>query len=243
MTDGKTDYKYTEIILPMPLEQIIDNHSHAIGSVSLSPIQAAWNLTGAILQYYTPISDKEKSKDPKDRRSFNPNNTDAFALGKSLFFAKTRTAINPIAEQLYQSPIPRTWTYTFNYVPTSAKEAEAFNDCIRSLKEHSYPTLTAEDLMYKMPGTCDFYFVTNDSLNGKIIKNSVLPYNKKPCFISDIQISYLNGTTTYTHFKDGNPTSTVVTLTLIETQLLSREDFYRPSERKLMSSGVTPTPE
>jgi hypothetical protein len=183
------------------------------------------------------MRDNEKPKDAKDRRSFNPNNTDAFALGKSLFFAKTRTAVNPIAEQLYQSPIPRTWTYTFSYVPTSAKEAEAFNDCIMMLKEHSYPTLTAADLMYKMPGTCDFYFVTNNlkgfmSNNKDTEKNSVLPYNKKPCFISDIQISYLNGTTTYTHFKDGNPTSTVVTLTLIETQLLSREDFYTPNERR-----------
>jgi hypothetical protein len=87
------------------------------------------------------------------------------------------------------------------------------------LKEHSYPISWAGDNFYDFPGTCDFEFWVN---NDKAVQ---LPYNKKPCFITNVMVSYINGTGTYTHYWDGNPTSIVLTITFLETELLSRADF------------------
>ena len=217
-------YKYTEIILPMPLEQIVDQHSHALGFAPLSPIMiglaTAGNFLGALGKLRDPRPDQVRS--PKDLRPFNPYNTNTREYAQNVASAKIRTTLNPINELLYQSPIPRTWTYTFSYVPTNKKNSDSFLNIIEKLKQHSYPTLSGKEFFYHFPGTCDFKFVVNEE------ENPNLPHNIRPCFISDIQVSYLNGTTTYTHFTDGNPTSIVLTLTIAETQLLTREDFYPP---------------
>lgn len=217
-------YKYTEIILPMPLEQIVDQHSHAVGMAPLNPVLISLAVAGNFIKAIGSQR-PDQIKSSKDLRPFNPYNTNVREFGQNVVSAKIRTTINPINELLYQSPIPRTWTYTFNYVPTNKKNSDYFLNIIEKLKQHSYPTLSGKEFFYHFPGTCDFYFKVNEK------ENRNLPHNIRPCFISDIQISYLNGTTTYTHFKDGNPTSIVLTLTISETQLLTREDFYPPEVR------------
>ena len=239
-THGK--YYYTEIILPMPQEQIVDSHSHTIGGAQLSPIQMGLNIAESAVNFFVNQRREKDTSNKKDLRNFNPNTTDIVGYLKNYASAKTRLAINPMAENLYQSPVARQWQFTFNYIPTNKNDYDTFIQMIEKIKQHSYPTLTADELLYNFPGTCDFFMSIN---NGKFEETSggTLPHNKKPCFISDVQISYLNGTGTYTHFWDGNPTSIVLTITLIESQLLTREDFLDKKTRQEIEDGTyVPTP-
>ena len=230
--DEVQSYHYTEIILPMPQEQIVDSHSHTIGGAQLSPIQMGINIAESALNFFVNQRREKDTSNKKDLRNFNPNSTDILGYLKNYASAKTRLAINPMAENLYQSPVARQWQFTFNYIPTNKNDYDTFIQLIEKIKQHSYPTLTADELLYNFPGTCDFHMAINNE------RNSVLSYNKKPCFISDVQISYLNGTGTYTHFWDGSPTSIVLTITLIETQLLTREDFLDKKTFEEIKNGT-----
>jgi len=235
--DDVDNYHYTEIILPMPQEQIIDSHSHTIGGAQLSPIQMGLNIAESAVNFFVNQRREKDTSNKKDLRNFNPNTTDIVGYLKNYASAKTRLAINPMAENLYQSPVARQWQFTFNYIPTNKNDYDTFIQMIEKIKQHSYPTLTADELLYNFPGTCDFHMAINNE------RSSVLSYNKRPCFISDVQISYLNGTGTYTHFHDGSPTSIVLTITLIETQLLTREDFIDKNTLDEIKNGTyVPTP-
>jgi len=221
LVDIGKQFKYTEIVLPMPVQQIIDSHSHELNSVSLNPTQAVLGSVYGIAQKYL-----FSAGDPKNKKGYaNPFGNDVGQLLVNSASAAGRMAFNPNLETLYRSPNPRQWVFTFNYYPTNKKDADNFQVLVGKIKEHSYPTIDLLGAAYNFPGTCDFEFMINDR------PNSTMPKNLKPCFISDIQISYLNESGTYTHFWDGNPTSTNLTVTITETQLLSREDFFTANDR------------
>lgn len=218
------DYKFTEIYLPMPVDQIIDSHSHEVSSTVLNPLPMILSSVAGFVAKFT----QKFYKDNRDSKTFqSSSSTNLVDYLVDVTKATTRKTVNPNAEVLYQTPTPREFQFTFNFVPTNKDAADSFIEICDKLKEHSYPIVLGKGLFYDFPGTCDFEMYTNSQAN------NVLPYNKKPCLIKDVMVSYLNGTGTYTHFYDGNPTSIVLTITFIETELLSRTDFIPQKDRFL----------
>ena len=71
-------------------------------------------------------------------------------------------------------------------------------------------------MLYTFPGTIDFYFKINN------IRSEVLPFSIEKCFIRSIQLDYIGQTGFYTHFKDGNPVTMLVSLEITESRLLDR---------------------
>lgn len=214
--------KYKIIYLPMPMQQIIDSHAHQIGEIGLNPLTPTYSLiTSVISEIFGGGGGKSITG---NKKGFEADSS-VIDFAANTLKLKSRKAINPTVETLYGRPNAREWQYTFEYVPTNKKESDNFIEIISLLKQHSYPTVDAGDTMYNFPGTCQFYFEINNKRVYSGENNEGLPSSLKPCFIRDIQVSYINGTGNYTHFRDGTPTSINLTMTLVETQLLNRQDL------------------
>jgi hypothetical protein len=228
-TEGSKGDKYKIIYLPLPQGQLVDSHSHSIQGVAMNPLIP---IIGAGLGIANSILGGGQKGDNRDGgRGFQANAAvGSYALNALQLTA--RKAINPAQETLYQSPVPRQWQFTFTYVPTNKTEAENFFNIVEMLKQHSYPTLDADAVLYNFPGTVHFYFVTNgteisegDSNPNDPNINTKLPRSLYPCFIKSVQINYINEGGIFTHFWDGNPTSINLTLDIVESKLLSRESL------------------
>lgn len=226
---GSSGDKFKIIYLPMPQGQLIDSHSHSIQGVAMNPLVP---IVGAGLSMANAIFGGKQTGDKGDgNRGFQSGAAVGNYALNALQLA-ARKAINPAQETLYQSPVPRQWQFTFVYIPTNKDEADSFLNIVEILKQHSYPTIDADAVLYNFPGTVDFYFVTNsteiDSTKSSLDSpniNEKLPRSLFPCFIKSVQISYINETNTFTHFWDGNPTSINLTLDIVESKLLSRESL------------------
>lgn len=227
-TSGSTDSKFKIVYLPMPIGLLVDSHSHNLTGVAMNPAQAAFGLVataGSVVGGLSTGGSFGGLIGNMSRGFTAPTSAIQYALNAVQL--KSRKAVNPTMETLYNSPVPRQWQYTITYVPTNKKDADNFLEIIENIKMHSYPTLSGQesaDLLYQYPGLVEFYFV----INGQENRHS-LPYSIKPCFIQSIQINYINESGTYTHYYDGNPTSINLTIELLETQLLTREDMIAES--------------
>lgn len=227
---GSEGNRYKIIYLPMPRGQLVDSHAHTINGVAMNPALPLASLAASALNSAIPGGSTSGSSRGIGARGYSiPGGVGEYIMNAAQL--NSRKAINPAQETLYQSPVPRQFQFEFGYAPTSKEEADNFIQIVDILKQHSYPTVDAEAVLFNFPGTVDFYFVTNSMIDedGDIDEdrpeNKVLPKSYHPCFIKSVQIDYISETGFYSHFYDGNPTFINLTLELVETKLLTREDL------------------
>lgn len=228
---GSKGSRYKIIYLPMPRGQLVDSHAHTVNGIAMNPALPLASMAASTLDKFIPGGSTSGSGRGSGSRGFSlPGGVSEYIMNAAQL--NSRKAINPAQETLYQSPVPRQFQFQFTYAPTSKEEADNFIQIVDVLKQHSYPTVDAEAVLFNFPGTVEFYFVINSMIDedGNIDEerpeNKVLPRSYHPCFIKSVQVDYITeGNGFYTHFYDGNPTAMNLTLELVETKLLTREDL------------------
>ena len=81
------------------------------------------------------------------------------------------------------------------------------------------------------------FFALSPLFNNGSSQNLTVCKNSSPTSLNSL-LAASNGTGTYTHYYDGNPTTIVLTVTFIETQLLSRINFIPQDEKQKLDDIV-----
>ena len=204
--EGSNGAKKLTVYLPLP-KTIQDSHSHELDGFSNNPLIPLVNIAMNLLDFGS-------SNSKGGTRKYKETGVGEF-IGNNIKLA-ARKSINPAVETLYRAPNPRTWQFNIEYSPTNKQEADKFIQIVEKLKQQSYPTKDLAGMLYTFPGTIDFYFKINN------IRSEVLPFSIEKCFIRSIQLDYIGQTGFYTHFKDGNPVTMLVSLEITESRLLDR---------------------
>jgi len=138
--------------------------------------------------------------------------TNAYALG-------TQRAINPNTKALLERVNIRQFTFQFNMIPTSKKEAEMIRAIVKTFRTELYPdTVDIGDYpsLLRYPNKFRIMVVPNgDPGNKHVVKF-------KDAFLQSVNTSYNPTSTTY--FGDGSPVETVITLNFIEEGIMTKKD-------------------
>lgn len=128
--------------------------------------------------------------------------------------AKSKPLVNPGYFQNYTGTEPRSFSFSYNFVPNSSDEAEQLVEIIRLLKKYSSPTETAS-LLLTAP---HFFSVTfgNQKLQGLT--------NIRPCVLSSIEVNY-SGSGYLETTMDGMPKNIIMSLTFNEIRAITSSDW------------------
>lgn len=152
---------------------------------------------------------------------------------------RSRQVVNPHMQFLYKSVNQRTFEYTFNFAPRSAKESEALDNIVRAFKFYSHPEILSESggRFHGYPAEFDIQYISKEK------KKSGEPYFQENdwlnrvgrCYLKGVSVDY-SGADTFSTFRHheaptpekflgtttqnrlGNP-PTFVTLTLSFSEL------------------------
>ena len=127
---------------------------------------------------------------------------------------KQRNLLNPDFCQNYRGSAPRTFTFTFNLIPNSKKEAEDMVNIILTLKKYSSPKVTASFLMTQPRFFCIEF--GNPQLNKMI--------NALPCVLQEVNTNYSAGGYVDTTL-DGMPKYVSLQLTFAEYRAIDFDDW------------------
>jgi len=137
------------------------------------------------------------------------------------------TAINPQVELLYSHPELRSFQFSFNFFPSSQREAVTIDEIIRLFKYWSAPSLKANSSgrYFTPPGSFDIEFMYNGRMNKNIPKIST-------CVLENIQVNYApNGFSAletnpgepFGEKGDGMPTQITLQIDFRETEIITRD--------------------
>lgn len=124
--------------------------------------------------------------------------------------------INPQYEIFFERPTARNFTFDFKMIPRNAQEAQAIQDIVRTFKAYSAPELDSTGeagRYYKYPCYFQIEYWNADRL-----------HRLKNCALTNITINYTGSGTPGTYY-DGAPVQTDMTLSFMESELLTREDI------------------
>ncbi len=122
--------------------------------------------------------------------------------------------VNPHWELFFEGVDPRSFTFEFKMSPKNATEANAIQAICRLFKIHAAPGTAKEKTRYwTYPSYFEIEYWNADQVH-KI----------KPCALTNIQINHSATGTNHT-FYDGFPIQTDLSLTFMESVLLTRDDF------------------
>ena len=121
-------------------------------------------------------------------------------------------SINPYFELFFESVAPRTFSFDFKMSPRNAQESEAIQNIVRAFKTFAAPPGGhGESLRYwGYPSMFEIEYWNVDKI-----------HKLKPCALQNITINYAGAGTNHT-FYDGTPIQTDMTLTFMESELLTR---------------------
>jgi len=136
------------------------------------------------------------------------------ALSKS-----SGVAANPKKEQLFKAVDYRTFTFTYQFFPRSAQEAQNVRDIIQEFKLHMHPEYkdAAGNFLYLYPSEFDIFYYQNGRENTNLHRHT-------SCVLTDMVVSY-TPQATVSMFPDGMPTQINVSLTFKELALLTKESI------------------
>jgi len=129
-------------------------------------------------------------------------------------------ADNPYMEVLFDAMALRTFTYNFNFAPKNEQEAIEVKKIIQIFRFHMTPELRGgQSRFLGLPSQFDIHYMFL-SKDGIASENNY--YNKiATCVLQNCAVNYTpNGVKS---FEDGGPTTTTMTLTFKETELLTKE--------------------
>ena len=128
---------------------------------------------------------------------------------------RMQTGMNPQEFMLFKASNARQFSFTFNFLPKSGAESNAAIDIIKYFRTRMYPTVAANDLMYKFPEvfTIDFRSIEEDAIP-KIAESA----------LTNATITYNPNSMSY--FKQGNrPVEIGLTLSFQELMPLTSENI------------------
>jgi len=128
-----------------------------------------------------------------------------------------QTTTNPNTRAVFKQVPLREFTFSFKMLPQSQKEAQEIEKIIQFFREEIYPeTYSALDtpVAYKFPNK----FVTNISYDEKDVGITILP-----AYLRNMSTTY-NGTS-QSFYRDGRFSEIDLTLTLVESRTLSKQDI------------------
>lgn len=122
---------------------------------------------------------------------------------------------NPGYFQNYSGSGPRFFSFTFNFIPNSQKEANTLIDIIMTIKKYSSPTSTLAGTALLAPHVFHIEF-GNDKLNRLT--------NMRPCVLQSIDVNY-SGSGFMETTMDGMPKHIVVSMSFAESRALTSDDW------------------
>ena len=128
---------------------------------------------------------------------------------------RRQTGMNPQEFMLFKAPSARPFQFTFNFLPKSSAESDAVINIIKYFRSRMYPTVAANDLMYKFPQVFTIGFRSIDDKAIPKIAESAL---------TNASLNYNPNTMSY--FKQGNrPVEVTLTLSFQELMPLTAENI------------------
>jgi len=124
-------------------------------------------------------------------------------------------AINPHWELFFEGVQPRTFTFDFKMSPKNATEAESIQDIVQMFKTFAAPPAEVDGSRryWGYPSMFEIEYWNTEKL-----------HKLKPCALQNITVNYSGDGTNHT-FYDGRPMQTDITLTFMESELLTRQDM------------------
>ena len=130
----------------------------------------------------------------------------------------TKTAVNPIKEQVFKSVDFRTFTFNYTFAPRDSGEANNVLEIIRQFKFHMHPEFKDEDqFLYIYPSEFDITYFNNGKENDKIHRHT-------SCVLIDLSLNYAPQGT-YATFADGMPTQIEMVMTFKELAKLDKQNI------------------
>lgn len=150
------------------------------------------------------------------------NDLDKYLLKKGIKIPGVDTPVggnlakNPHFEMFYSKPAQRTFSFDFKMIPRNAQEAYNIHEIVKTFKIYSAPALIEEGLgdrsrYYRYPSLFRIEYWNENKIH-KIL----------PCALTNITVNY-SGSGTPGTYRDGHPIQTDLTLTFMESELLTRD--------------------
>ena len=141
--------------------------------------------------------------------------------GAAGLFNKTfGQADNPFMEVIFDKMATRSFTYNFTFAPKNQNERDDVQKIIALFRFHMAPELQGQAARFlTLPSEFDIHYMYQ-SQTGQASENDY--YNKiATCVLTDCQVDYTPGGVR--SFDDGSPTQIKMSLSFMETQLLTKE--------------------
>jgi len=136
------------------------------------------------------------------------------------FLAKRAgVAVNPRSEAFYNSPQPRSFSFSFDFWPRSMEEAEAVEKIIAIFKYNSAPGFKAGTLgsVFTIPNYWKISYMFNSTENTAL--NMI-----GACYCTDVEVDYAPDGQ-WTTFGDGKPVHTRMTVNMLEDRIITKQDI------------------
>ena len=134
-------------------------------------------------------------------------------------------AVNPRQEQYYNGPAFRSFNYTFDFYPKSKEEAEDVQKIVKLFKYHSSPAMETQQTygrFFIVPSEFEIHYMFKEGPNPHLHKIS-------RCVCENVEVKY-GPDAQWSTFKDGQPTSTQMTLTFTELEFITKEKILPNAE-------------
>lgn len=137
--------------------------------------------------------------------------------GAGQFLSKSSSvAANPKKEQLFKNVDFRTFSFSYQFFPRDAAEAENVMQIIKAFKLHMHPEYKdSQHFLYIYPSEFDIFYYQNGKENMNLHRHT-------SCVLTDMNISYAPQGI-FATFENGMPTQINVQLQFKELALLSKE--------------------
>jgi len=250
-TQGRRGTENGEVVLYMPPDALKTAYTQSIGDVELGGFialanqdlagagdaLAAGDITGAmraagVIKGNVAGADKlSVAKDfGKVAVTEFGKRASAFAgAGAQAVSRATGQILNPHKAVVYQGPGGfRTFSYTFILIPRSAEEAKEIYNIVRFFKIRMHPGTGAQQqinssVTLTYPDEFSIrYYVNNKEATGEDPSKPLFKIHN--CFLESFNVDYAtSGLTSFT--DDNQPLTTTISLSLKETQLLTKRDI------------------
>ena len=133
---------------------------------------------------------------------------------KKMAMKEAGVHVDPHFELFFEGVRPRTFTFDFKFAPRNGTEADAIQSIIRAFKSNAAPGKEeGSALFWTYPRMFEIEYWNVEKLH-KIL----------PCALTNITVNYGASGTNHTYY-DGNPIQTDVSLTFMESELLTRTEI------------------
>lgn len=153
---------------------------------------------------------------------------DGFGMGAA-YKNLTQEVMNPMNLLNWKSPDFRSFSFSWNLVPSSGKESESLNQIIYWMKRFIHTPSAPNASTLKYPPLWDVNFVDNTGLNPNTNGNKFL-FKMKECAITSISVDYNGNGNSYHRMGIDEqgfqaPNGIKLTIGLTETKILTQHDF------------------